>query len=283
MTLPVTLPRTSSFEAFVTYANSIPMLTIEKETEFFLEYQKSDSLDAAQKLILPHLRFVAYIARGFKGYGLPLEDLVQEGTVGLMKSVKKFNVDYGVKLSSFAVHYIKAEMQEYVLKNWRLVKSATTKARRKIFFNLRKLKNKTEWISGGERKLIAEKLNVSEVDVDFMEMQMSQTDKSFDAPAKATDDGSASAFGDLMMDKSESTSEMVVKSDFKAKALSQVRRSLVDLDCRSRDIIERKWLSEENPTLKILAAEYGISKERVRQIEKQAILKIKGDVAFLIA
>ena len=161
--LPISLKSAGSFDAYLSYVNSLPLLDEQQEKTLFLAYQENSDLDAAQKIVLSHLRFVAHIARSYKGYGLPLEDLVQEGTIGLMKSVKKFNLDFGVRLSSFAVHYIKAEIQEYVIRNWRLVKATTTKAKRKLFFNLRRLKAKTEWFStittGEQRAIIASRLN----------------------------------------------------------------------------------------------------------------------------
>ncbi|WP_077338791.1 RNA polymerase sigma factor RpoH [Pseudocolwellia agarivorans] len=281
--LPISLANTGCFQSYLTHVNSIPALNEEQEKTLFSNYQENNDLAAAQQIIMSHLRFVAYIAKGYQGYGLPIEDLVQEGTIGLMKSVKKFSLDFGVRLASFAVHYIKAEIQEYVLRNWRLVKSATTKAKRKLFYNLRSLKAKTEWLSYKEKKEIADHLGVSEADVNDMEVQLSQPDVFIDASADNDEEGSSSTLGHLLEDKSEPFSNKLINEDFTKKSLEKVKEVIDTLDDRSKDILINRWLSDERQTHKSLADKYGISHERIRQLEERAINNIRKKMAIFAA
>ena len=264
------LQNTASFDAYLSYVNSQPIVDEQQEKSLFEDYQQRNDLAAAEKLVLSHLRFVAYIARSYKGYGLPLDDLVQEGTIGLMKSVKKFSLDFGVRLSSFAVHYIKAEIQEYIIKNWRLVKAATTKAKRKLFFNLRTLKSNTQWLSYKEKTEIAEQLKVSEEDVADMEAQFAQSD--FYLNSSVNDEGDNNASSDFILaDESEAFTATLIQQDYTDKAFKQVKSIIEKLDERSRDIIENRWLAKEKYTHKYFSEKYGVSQERIRQIEEKAL------------
>lgn len=274
------LKNTGSFEAYLSYVNSQPLVDEQQETLLFEDYQQRNDLAAAQKLVLSHLRFVAYIARSYKGYGLPLDDLVQEGTIGLMKSVKKFSLDFGVRLSSFAVHYIKAEIQEYVIRNWRLVKATTTKAKRKLFFNLRRLKSTTGWLSNEEKQDIIEQLQVSEEDINGMEVQLTQSDFYINSSASDEDENQASV--DLILeDKSESFTSKLIQQDFTDKMLKQVNTLIEELDERTKDIIENRWLVSEKLTHKHFSEKYGVSQERIRQIEEKAFAKLKQKLVML--
>ncbi|GAA6171337.1 RNA polymerase sigma factor RpoH [Colwellia sp. KU-HH00111] len=274
------LKNTGSFEAYLSYVNSQPVVDEQQETLLFEDYQQRNDLAAAQKLVLSHLRFVAYIARSYKGYGLPLDDLVQEGTIGLMKSVKKFSLDFGVRLSSFAVHYIKAEIQEYVIRNWRLVKATTTKAKRKLFFNLRRLKSTTGWLSNEEKQDIIEQLQVSEEDINGMEVQLTQSDFYINSSASDEDENQASV--DLILeDKSESFTSKLIQQDFTDKMLKQVNTLIEGLDERTKDIIENRWLVSKKLTHKHFSEKYGVSQERIRQIEEKAFAKLKQKLVML--
>lgn len=276
--LPTIIKPNGSFSSYFTYVNSLPLLGEEQERTLFLDYQEHGDLEAAQQIILSHLRFVAHIARGYKGYGLPIEDLVQEGTVGLMKSVKKFSLSFNVRLSSFAVHYIKAEIQEFIIRNWRLVKSATTKAKRKVFYNLRRLKSNTDWLADKERAEIADQLGVSEDDISDMEAQMYQPDIFIDSSPDNGEEGQSFNVDHLLEDKSESYTTMLAQEDFNNKALSKIRIIVDSLDDRSKDIVLNRWLSTEKKTHQFLSEKYGVSNERIRQIEEKALLKIKQEM-----
>lgn len=273
--LPISLQSTGSFDAYLSYVNSLPLLDEKQEKDLFIEYQENDDLNAAQKIVLSHLRFVAYIAKNYHGYGLPMEDLVQEGTIGLMKSVKKFNLGFGVRLSTFAVHYIKAEIHEYVIRNWRLVKAVTTKAKRKLFFNLRRLKDKTEWIAHKDKQGIAHQLNVTEEDINDIEVQFSQSDIYVNPSSKEDDELTSFTTEHLFEDKSENFTSKIIQQEFNEKALSIVKDIIMDLDERSKDIIENRWLGTDKLTHKYFSKKYGVSQERIRQIEEKALTKIR--------
>jgi RNA polymerase sigma-32 factor len=279
------LKNTGSLGSYLTYVNSLQVLNEEQERMLISDYQKNNNLEAAHQVILLHLRFVTHIAKKYTGYGLPFEDLIQEGTVGLMKSVKRFKLDFGVRLSSYAVYYIKAEIQEFILRNWRLVKSVTTKTKRKLFYNLKKLKARTEWLNDKERMDITNQLRVSEKDIVDMEIQLSQSDVYLDDPINYKEKGSASStssIGSLFEDKSEPFSIKLIHEDFKKKLLGEIRKVIDTLDDRSKDIIVNRWLSKERYSHKYFSEQYGVSSERIRQIEKKAILKIRKKMFTLI-
>ncbi len=236
-----------------------------------------DDLDAARQLVLSQLRFVVHIARGYTGYGLPLGDLIQEGNVGLMKAVKRFNPDMGVRLVSFAVHWIRAEIHEYVLRNWRLVKIATTKAQRKLFFNLRRAKQHLGWLSASEREVIAKDLGVTAREVGEMEERLAGQDVSFD-PGPETDDETPYAPALYIASESGDPAQALENDDFREQGADRLRDALDGLDARSREILEARWLGEKKATLQTLADRYGISAERVRQIEQTAIRTLRTAV-----
>ncbi|QOL26325.1 RNA polymerase sigma factor RpoH [Thalassotalea sp. LPB0316] len=276
--MALTVPQSGSIEAYVQSAYSIPMLSAEREHELATRLHHENDLQAAQELIMSHLRFVIHIAKGYAGYGLPQADLIQEGNVGLMKAVKRFNPEVGVRLVSFAVHWIKAEIHEFVLKNWRIVKVATTKAQRKLFFNLRKNKKRLGWFSQDEIDNVAETLGVSTKDVLEMESRMSNQDQAFEL--SSDDDDSASATGNFspaqyLEDKRSDLAVMVEEQDYEAHANKRLANALVALDDRSQDIVKTRWLDDDKATLQELAEKYSISAERVRQLEKNALTKLK--------
>ncbi len=262
-----------SLDHYIQAVRAVPVLTKEEEFELATLLREKGDLEAAQRLILSHLRFVVHIARGYGGYGLQLGDLVQEGNVGLMKAVKRFDPDVGVRLVSFAVHWIRAEIHEYVLKNWRLVKVATTKAQRKLFFNLRKAKKNLGWLSKDETEAVAEDLGVAATEVNRMEQRLAGRDVSFDG--NPTDDEDYAPVAYLRSSDSD-PAEMVEHADWQSDTHERLDHALAELDDRSRDIVARRWLAENKTTLHELAAEYGVSAERIRQIEVNAIGKLKG-------
>ena len=264
-----------SLEGYIQAVNSIPMLTAEKERELAEQLQNHGDLEAARQLVMSHLRFVVHIARNYSGYGLPQADLVQEGNIGLMKAVKRFDPTVGVRLVSFAVHWIKAEIHEYVLRNWRMVKVATTKAQRKLFFNLRKNKKRLGWFNQDEVRTVADELGVSPEDVTEMEARMSGQDHSFDG---YDDDDSESNFApaQYLEDKSSDLAAVYENSNWDNHAEHRLTYALQGLDERSQQIIRARWLDEDNKlTLQELADRYGVSAERVRQLEKNALKKLK--------
>ena len=265
-----------SLDAYVERVSSLPVLSREEEFELAERFRRDNDLDAARALVLSHLRFVVHIARGYMGYGLPVGDLIQEGNVGLMKAVKRFDPSVGVRLVSFAVHWIRAEIHEYVLRNWRLVRVATTKAQRKLFFNLRRMKKNLAWLSEDETQAVARDLGVEVREVREMEQRLSARDLSFD-PAPAEDEGET-VFSPASYLPAENADPAVaveaaeweeVTSDSLADALSR-------LDARSRRIIESRWLADDKLTLHDLADEFGVSAERIRQVEAQALKKLRG-------
>ena len=265
-----------NINAYIQGVYSIPVLTREEEEELSNAFFYNEDVDAARQMILAHLRFVVHIARSYSGYGLPLGDLVQEGNVGLMKAVKRFDPERGVRLVSFAVHWIKAEIHEFILRNWRIVKVATTKAQRKLFFNLRSSKKSLSWLTPDEAAAIAEDLGVEVYQVHEMEGRLSAHDATFDAPADADDDESYQAPAYYLEDKSQDPSRLLEYSDSTSKSNASLGRGMELLDERSRDILQRRWLDEDKATLQELANEYEVSAERIRQIEAAAMKKIKN-------
>ena len=265
----------ADLNAYIQSVYSISVLSREEEQELANAYYHDEDLDAARKLVLAHLRFVVHIARSYPGYGLPLGDLIQEGNVGLMKAVKRFDPDRGVRLVSFAVYWIKAEIHEYILRNWRIVKIATTKAQRKLFFNLRSSKKSLGWLSPDEAKAIADDLGVDVKNVQEMEGRLSNYDLGFDAPTDADDDDAYQSPVYYLEDHSQDPATLLEDDNTESTNNDMLIRGLDLLDERSRDIVERRWLAEEKATLHELADEYGVSAERIRQIEAAAMKKIR--------
>src|SRR5512137_603768 len=264
-----------SFDAYVDTVSRIPVLSREDEVRLAKRYRDEGDLEAARQLVLSHLRFVVHIARGYAGYGLPMGDLVQEGNLGLMKAVKRFDPSVGVRLVSFAVHWIRAEIHEYVLRNWRLVKIATTKAQRKLFFNLRKYKRNLGWLSAEETQTVARELGVSTSEVTEMERRLSSRDLSYD-PAPDTDDDeetySPSAY--LPAPNADPAIE-VERTEWDDDVSGKVGVAMSQLDARSQAILRARWMNEPKATLHDLADQYGVSAERIRQIEANAIKKLR--------
>ena len=269
----------ANLAAYVQAVSAIPMLSKEREQELARDLFYHDNVDAAREMVMAHLRFVVHIARSYSGYGLAEADLIQEGNVGLMKAVKRFDPEKGVRLVSFAVHWIKAEMHEYILRNWRIVKVATTKAQRKLFFNLRSAKKTLSWLSADEAQAVADDLGVDVKEVHRMEGRLTSRDMAFDAPVDSDDDDSWQAPQYYLEDLSSNPADSVESQDWKENSEQQLYHALGDLDDRSRDILARRWLAEEKSTLHELAAEYGISAERIRQLEQNAMKKLRVAIA----
>ena len=264
-------------ESYLSSIHAIPILTKEQEQELALKLYEEDDLDAARQLVIHHLRFVVHIARSYQGYGLPLGDIIQEGNVGLMKAVDKYDPHRGVKLVSFAVHWIKAEIHEYILKNWRLVKIATTKAQRKLFFNLRSKKKSLDWLTKEEAEKIANDLNVEVKDVLHMENRLSSNDSSFDAPAPTgSDDDEIMSPSQYIEDKTYDPEVIVANEQADQVNRNDLVEALKILDDRSKDILQRRYLGDQKATLHDLADEYEVSAERIRQIESSALKKLKS-------
>ena len=263
-------------ESYLASVHSIPILTKEQEQELAIKLYENDDLDAARQLVIHHLRFVVHIARSYQGYGLPLADIIQEGNVGLMKAVNKFDPHKGVKVVSFAVHWIKAEIHEYILRNWRQVKIATTKAQRKLFFNLRSKKKDLEWLTKDEAEKIAADLNVEVKDVLHMENRLSSTDASFDSPISSDSDEEVMSPSQFLEDKRFNPEDLVANSEAEDMNHAALFEALESLDERSKDILLRRYLAEDKATLHDLADEYKVSAERIRQIESGALKKLKG-------
>lgn len=263
-------------DGYLNAIGGVAVLTADEEKELADRLYYEQDLDAARHLVVSHLRFVVHIAKSYSGYGLNQSDLIQEGNVGLMKAVKRFNPEVGVRLVSFAVHWIKAEIHEFILKNWRIVKVATTKAQRKLFFNLRSAKKKMGWMNESEAQSIADDLNVPLREVKEMEGRMTAHDSAFDAPVADDDDVAFAAPVNTIEDHSFDPAMTIEHADYEADASSRLQNAMLELDDRSRDILIRRWLNEEKATLHELAAEYGVSAERIRQLEKNAMNKVKG-------
>jgi RNA polymerase sigma-32 factor len=267
-----------SLDAYIDRVSQIPVLSKEDEVALAMRFRSEADLDAARQLVLSHLRFVVHIARGYLGYGLPMGDLVQEGNVGLMKAVKRFDPAVGVRLVSFAVHWIRAEIHEYVLRNWRLVKVATTKSQRKLFFNLRRMKKNLTWLSEEETKAVARDLGVEVSDVREMEQRLSARDMSFDPTPESDEEDTYSPAMYLPASHADPAIE-VEREEWDEDSSDRLSIALEKLDERSRNILKRRWMTDDKATLHELADEYGISAERVRQVETNAISKLKGLMA----
>ena len=266
-----------SLDAYIGAVHQIPVLTVEDEQSLARRFRDNEDLDAARELVHSHLRFVVHVARGYNGYGLQLGDLIQEGNIGLMKAVKRFDPEMGVRLVSFAVHWIRAEMHEFILKNWRIVKVATTKAQRKLFFNLRKSKTRLGWLNDAEVTAVAADLKVSKREVLEMESRLSGRDIGFDASSDDDDDHAPPSPGAYLMTQDEDPSQAYERADSEGNKLELLREGMAGLDKRSRDIVMRRWLDDDNKvTLQELADEYGVSAERIRQVEANALKKMKA-------
>ena len=267
-----------SFDAYLDRVAQIPVLSREREQELALRLRDAGDLVAARELVLSHLRFVVHVARGYSGYGLPLGDIVQEGNIGLMKAVKRFDPALGVRLVSFAVHWIRAEIHEYVLRNWRLVKIATTKAQRKLFFNLRRMKKNLAWLTQEETRTVAQDLGVRPEEVTEMEQRLASRDLSFDPVPDADDDEGYGPAAYLPAPGAD-PAERVADDEAERSTSAQLAGAIDALDPRSRDIVRRRWIAQDKATLHDLAGEYGVSAERVRQIEAAALKKLRGALA----
>ena len=271
------IPGIGSLDAYIGAVHQIPVLTVEDEQALAQRYREHEDLDAARELVYSHLRFVVHVARGYSGYGLQLGDLIQEGNIGLMKAVKRFDPAVGVRLVSFAVHWIRAEMHEFIIKNWRIVKVATTKAQRKLFFNLRKSKTRLGWLNAEEVRAVAADLNVSEREVLEMESRLSGRDIGFDAPDDADDDHAPPAPAHYLVANDDDPAAAYEAADEEDSQLQLLREGMARLDARSRDIVKRRWLEPDSKvTLQELADEYGVSAERIRQVEANALKKMKA-------
>lgn len=262
--------------AYIASVNSIAVLTPEQEKDLANQLYYDDNVDAARQLVMAHLRFVVHMAKTYSGYGLSQADLIQEGNVGLMKAVKRFNPEVGVRLVSFAVHWIKAEMHEYILRNWRIVKIATTKAQRKLFFNLRSSKKRLSWLNNAEAKAMAKDLGVDEKVVRQMEGRMAAYDTAFDADPESDEESVCRAPAFYLEDQNSNLANSIEESEWKEITNTNLHIAMDELDERSQDILKSRWLCDEKSTLHDLADKYGISAERVRQLEKNAMNKIKA-------
>lgn len=265
----------ANLNAYIQGTATVPILSLDEEKSLGEALYYEDDLDAARKLVMSHLRFVVHIARTYNGYGLPLADLIQEGNVGLMKAVRRFNPEKGVRVVSFAVHWIKAEIHEFILRNWRIVKIATTKSQRKLFFNLRSAKKELQWLSADEAKAVAEDLGVEVKDVMEMEMRLTSRDATFDAPADDDEDSVAYSPSLYLESKGADPAELIENDDFEDDNNSRLAEAVNSLDDRSQSILQRRWLDDKKATLHQLADEYGVSAERIRQLEKNAMKKVR--------
>ncbi len=281
-TYSMALVSQDSLDGYIRSVNSYPMLTAEEERGLAERLHYKGEIEAAKGLILSHLRFVVHVARGYSGYGLPMADLIQEGNIGLMKAVKRFNPEVGVRLVSFAVHWIKAEIHEYVLRNWRIVKIATTKAQRKLFFNLRKSKKRLGWFNNSEVETVARELGVEPAEVREMESRLAAQDAAFEMPTE--DDDSAASYSAPVLyleDKHSDVAENIEADNWEAHTNSRLAHALSTLDDRSQHIVRSRWLDDKKATLQELAETYSVSAERIRQLEKNAMKKLKlavGDI-----
>ncbi|AYC04118.1 RNA polymerase sigma factor RpoH [Vibrio cholerae] len=277
---PMALVSQDSLDSYIRSVNGYPMLSADEERELAERLHYKGDIDAAKGLILSHLRFVVHVARGYSGYGLPMADLVQEGNIGLMKAVKRFNPEMGVRLVSFAVHWIKAEIHEYVLRNWRIVKIATTKAQRKLFFNLRKSKKRLGWFNNGEVETVARELGVEPAEVREMESRLAAQDAAFEMSAEDDENGMAYTAPVLYLeDKHSDLADNLEAENWEAHTTQRLSMALASLDERSQYIVRARWLDDDNKTtLQDLAEMYGVSAERIRQLEKNAMRKLKEAV-----
>ncbi|MDE1515586.1 MULTISPECIES: RNA polymerase sigma factor RpoH [Vibrio] len=277
---PMALVTQDSLDSYIRSVNGYPMLSADEERELAERLHYKGDIEAAKGLILSHLRFVVHVARGYSGYGLPIADLVQEGNIGLMKAVKRFNPEMGVRLVSFAVHWIKAEIHEYVLRNWRIVKVATTKAQRKLFFNLRKSKKRLGWFNAGEVETVARELGVEPAEVREMESRLAAQDAAFEMSAEDDDNGMAYTAPVLYLeDKQSDLADNLEAENWEAHTTQRLSMALASLDERSQHIVRARWLDDDNKTtLQDLAEQYGVSAERIRQLEKNAMRKLKEAV-----
>jgi RNA polymerase sigma-32 factor len=264
-----------SLDSYINVVHRFPVLSVDEEQSLARSFRADDDLEAARKLVMAHLRFVVHVARGYSGYGLQIGDLIQEGNIGLMKAVKRFDPDMGVRLVSFAVHWIRAEMHEFILRNWRIVKVATTKAQRKLFFNLRKSKKRLGWMNSQEVQAVAKDLGVPVADVLEMESRLSGHDMAFDAPSDADDESKPSPVA-YLVDHAADPYHTLETENQEESDLDTLKAGMEKLDLRSRDIIRRRWLRDDDKaTLQELADEYGVSAERIRQIEVNAMKKMR--------
>jgi len=268
-----------NLEAYLSSVQNIAILTPEEEKRLAEDLYYRNDLEAARQLVMAHLRFVVHIARGYSGYGLPQADLIQEGNVGLMKAVRKFNPEVGVRLISFAVHWIKSEMHEYIIKNWKIVKVATTKAQRKLFFNLRSQKKELNWLSQDEIKTISNELGVDEKSIKEMESRLASSDMSFDPPCEANDDEASFSPSGFLADESKDPAELIEREDSEEYSHELLHKAMSALDSRSKEILIDRWLQDQKLTLHELADKYGVSAERIRQIEKAAMEKVKSYIS----
>jgi RNA polymerase sigma-32 factor len=265
-----------SLDAYLERVSHIPVLSREEERALADRFTRDNDLSAARQLVLSHLRFVVHIARGYGGYGLPVGDLIQEGNVGLMKAVKRFDPSVNVRLVSFAVHWIRAEIHEYVLRNWRLVKIATTKAQRKLFFNLRRMKKNLTWLSAEETAAVARDLGVSPSEVTEMEKRLAARDLSFDPTPESDDEETTYSPAAYLPAPDSDPAESVESAEWEVDSSNRLQAAMGHLDDRSRDILQRRWMSDDKATLHELADKYGVSAERIRQIESNALGKLRG-------
>jgi RNA polymerase sigma-32 factor len=272
-----------SVESYIQAVLAIPPLSAEEEQALVLRLRKLEDLEAARQLIVAHLRFVVHVARGYSGYGLPLGDLIQEGNVGLMKAVKRFDPEHGVRLVSFAVHWIRAEIHEFIIRNWRVVKVATTKAQRKLFFNLRSSKKRLGWLSREEVNAVAKDLGVSPDTVVEMESRLSGNDVSFDPDpdGDSHEEHDTMAPANYVRDSRADPAELLEREDWEAQSNHRLSEALASLDPRSREIVRRRWLGEKRLTLQELGREYGVSAERIRQLESTALRRLKACIGGL--
>ena len=272
-------PPQANIEAYIHQVKQIPILTAEEERALAIQLQENNDLNAARQLVLSQLRFVVHVARGYSGYGLPQADLIQEGNIGLMKAVKRFDPSKEVRLVSFAVHWIKAEMHEFILRNWKIVKVATTKAQRKLFFNLRKSKKRLGWFSNDEVEAVARDLGVEPKVVREMESRLTNVDTSFNASGEQDEDSDYLAPENYLQDEDSDPLIKLEHNDWSTQSANNLTNALSDLDERSQDILKQRWLSEDKSTLQDLANKYDVSAERIRQLEKNAMKKLKTFLA----
>ncbi|MEI6544421.1 MAG: RNA polymerase sigma factor RpoH [Methylococcales bacterium] len=278
LALPINLS-VGTFDAYLNLVRQMPRLTSEQERDLTLRFRDQGDLDAARELVMTNLRFVVHVARGYSGYGLSMPDIIQEGNIGLMKAVKRFDPDVGVRLVSFAVHWIKAEIHEYVIKNWGIVKIATTKAQRKLFFNLRKSKQDLGWLSNTEAMAIAEDLNVDLSDVYEMEKRLGSHDMSFDMPVDESAEDGAAYPSNYLQQYGADPSVILENADWEGHGQDLLSDAMAELDERSFDILSSRWLADKKATLHELAERYNVSAERIRQLEQNAMKKIRTSLS----